>query len=226
MATCASPHVRRGRTAEQRRRERVFGMLVTGSGLQVMALKTPGAPGDPDVWAHSEDEGERIGAGRTAPSCGGRTGNRCGDGPSGRRCRRHSQLGPRRTASGALRCSRPGRTPGHLADSEFEVEVARRLADAGAPVAELDPRVEPRVYVRDDFAVSLWTYYAPVGPEITPAAYADVLERHHAALRQVDLDAPHFTDRVAAALREVTDRERSPSCPTPTGASSATHSVD
>ncbi|MFJ8907340.1 phosphotransferase family protein [Streptomyces sp. NPDC102351] len=100
--------------------------------------------------------------------------------------------------------------PGHLADSEFEVEVARRLADAGAPVAELDPRVEPRVYVRDDFAVSLWTYYAPVGPEITPAAYADVLERHHAALRQVDLDAPHFTDRVAAALREVTDRERSP----------------
>lgn len=100
--------------------------------------------------------------------------------------------------------------PGHLADSEFEVEVARRLADVDAPVAELDSRVEPRVYTCDAFAVSLWTYYAPVGREIAPAAYADVLERHHAALRQVDLNAPHFTDRVAAALREVTDRERSP----------------
>ncbi|RCG24818.1 aminoglycoside phosphotransferase family protein [Streptomyces diacarni] len=98
---------------------------------------------------------------------------------------------------------------GHLADSEFEVEVARRLADADAPVAELEPRVEPRVHVRDAFAISLWTYYAPVGREIAPAAYAEVFLRHHAALRRLDLDAPHFTDRVAAALREVNDRERS-----------------
>lgn len=99
---------------------------------------------------------------------------------------------------------------GHLADSEFEVEVARRLADVDAPVAELEPRVAPRVHVRDAFAVSLWTYYEPVGPEITPVDYADVFLRHHAALRQIDLDAPHFTDRVAVALREVSDRERSP----------------
>ncbi|MFE7962313.1 phosphotransferase [Streptomyces cellulosae] len=102
---------------------------------------------------------------------------------------------------------------GLLADSEFEVEVARRLADAGAPVAELDPRAEPRVHVRDGFAVSLWAYYEPMGPEIAPADYADVLLRHHAALRQIDLDAPHFTDRVAVALREVSDRERSPELP-------------
>ncbi|WP_405895950.1 aminoglycoside phosphotransferase family protein [Streptomyces sp. NBC_00104] len=99
---------------------------------------------------------------------------------------------------------------GHLADFEFEVEVARRLADVDAPVAELEPRVAPRVHVRDAFAVSLWTYYEPVGPEITPVDYADVFLRHHAALRQIDLDAPHFTDRVAVALREVSDRERSP----------------
>ncbi|WP_399885347.1 phosphotransferase [Streptomyces sp. BBFR51] len=99
---------------------------------------------------------------------------------------------------------------GHLADSEFEVEVARRLADVDAPVAELDPRVEPRVYVRDAFAVSLWTYYEPVGPEVAPADYADVFLRHHAALRRLELDAPHFTDRVAAALRAVNDREQSP----------------
>ncbi|WP_406273774.1 phosphotransferase [Actinacidiphila glaucinigra] len=99
---------------------------------------------------------------------------------------------------------------GHLADSEFEVEVARLLADVDAPVAGLDLRVEPRVHVRDAFAVSLWTYYEPVGSPIAPADYADALLRHHAALRRIDLDAPHVTDRVAAALGEVSDRERSP----------------
>ncbi|MEW2075603.1 aminoglycoside phosphotransferase family protein [Streptomyces sp. NPDC017966] len=102
---------------------------------------------------------------------------------------------------------------GHLADSAFEVEVARRLADVDAPMAELDPRVDPRVYSRDAFAISLWTYYEPVGSEIAPADYADAFMRHHAALRQIDLDAPHFTDRVAMALREVSDRDRSPELP-------------
>ncbi len=99
---------------------------------------------------------------------------------------------------------------GHLGDSEFEVEVARRLADVGAPVAELDPRVEPRVHVRDAFAISLWTYYEPAGPEITPADYADVFLGHHAALRRIEVEAPRFTDRVAAALGEVNAREHSP----------------
>ncbi|MFC9325556.1 aminoglycoside phosphotransferase family protein [Kitasatospora sp. NPDC057015] len=102
---------------------------------------------------------------------------------------------------------------GDRADAAFEVEVARRLARVGAPVAELDPRVEPRVHVRDGFAVSFWTYYEPVGPGIAPADYADALMRHHAALRRIDptdLAAPHFTDRVAGALRVVNDRERSP----------------
>ncbi len=99
---------------------------------------------------------------------------------------------------------------GHLADSEFEVKVARRLADVDAPVAELEPRVDPRVHVRDAFAISLWTYYEPVGAEIAPSDYANALLRHHAALRQIDLDAPHFTDRVAAALTEVNDAEKSP----------------
>lgn len=102
---------------------------------------------------------------------------------------------------------------GHLADSAFEVEVARRLADVDAPVAELDPRVDPQVHSRDAFAISLWTYYEPVGSEIAPADYADAFMRHHAALRQIDLDAPHFTDRVATALREVNDRDRSPELP-------------
>ncbi|MER6947450.1 phosphotransferase [Nonomuraea sp. NPDC000554] len=98
----------------------------------------------------------------------------------------------------------------HRAGSEFEVEVARRLAEVDGPVAELEPRAEPRVYLRDDFAISFWTYYEPAGSEIAPAHYADALMRHHAALRQVDLGAPHVTERVAGALREVADRERTP----------------
>lgn len=34
----------------------------------------------------------------------------------------------------------------HRADAEFEVEVAARLAETGAPVAFLEPRVEPRAH--------------------------------------------------------------------------------
>jgi hypothetical protein len=98
----------------------------------------------------------------------------------------------------------------HQADSEFEVEVARRLAEAGGPVAELEPRVESRVYVRDGFGISFWTYYESAGSEIAPAEYAGALMRLHAALRQTDLKAPHLSDRVAAAQREVGDRERTP----------------
>src|SRR3989440_6254611 len=52
----------------------------------------------------------------------------------------------------------------HRAGAAFEVEVARRLAETGSPVAELEPRAEPRVYLRDGFAVTLWTYYQPVPP--------------------------------------------------------------
>ena len=103
----------------------------------------------------------------------------------------------------------------HQAGAEFEVEVARRLADTGGPVAELDPRAEYRVYLRDGFAVSLWTYYEPAGSQIAPAAYAGALMRLHAALRQTDLEAPHFTDRVADAQKEIGDRGRTPTLPGP-----------
>src|SRR6266536_3304017 len=72
--------------------------------------------------------------------------------------------------------------------AEVEVEVARRLAETGAPLATLDPRVEPRVYEQDDFAVTLWTYYEPVPPHhIAPDAYASALERLHAGMRQAEL---------------------------------------
>jgi Phosphotransferase enzyme family len=99
----------------------------------------------------------------------------------------------------------------HQAGAEFEVEVGRRLAEAGCPVEELEPRVEPRVYVRDGFAITLWTYYEPVtSQEVEPADYASALERHHTGMRQTDLTAPHFTDRVAEAQWLVGNRAQTP----------------
>jgi hypothetical protein len=95
---------------------------------------------------------------------------------------------------------------------QFEAEVARRLAETDSPVGKLEPRAEPRVYVRDTFALTLWTYYEQVGA-IAPADYADALIRIHAGLRQIDLAAPHITDRVAAWAEEVDNRAQTPELP-------------
>jgi hypothetical protein len=96
----------------------------------------------------------------------------------------------------------------------LEVEVARRLAEASSPVAALDPRVEPRVYTRDGFAIDLWTYYEPVPSRaFSPAEYAHALERLHAGMRQVDVMAPHFMDRVADTQRDVATPDLTPDLP-------------
>lgn len=93
----------------------------------------------------------------------------------------------------------------------FEVDVARRLAAAGAPVAELEPRGDPRVHIRDGFAVNLWRYYETVSDRgVGPAEYAAALGRLHASMRGIDLPAPHFTDRVAEAQQLVGDPVRTP----------------
>ena len=96
--------------------------------------------------------------------------------------------------------------------ARFEIELAQRLAASGSPVAALDPRVEPRVYERDGFAVTLWTYCAPFEPprEVSPAEYAGALSRLHAGMRLLDIRAPHFTDRVEEASRLVASRDRTP----------------
>jgi hypothetical protein len=95
--------------------------------------------------------------------------------------------------------------------AEFEVEVARRLAETDSPVASLDARVEPRVYVHDGFVITLWTYYEPVShPDVGAAEYAQALERLHAGMRQVDFLAPHFTDRVAEAQSLIANRAQTP----------------
>src|SRR5947207_14673400 len=70
--------------------------------------------------------------------------------------------------------------------AQFEVDLAQRLAATDSPVAALEPRVEPRVYERDGFAVTLWTYYEPVSPrDVAPAEYAQVLARLHAGMREI-----------------------------------------
>ncbi|WP_112133505.1 phosphotransferase [Glycomyces dulcitolivorans] len=92
----------------------------------------------------------------------------------------------------------------------FEIDLAQRLGAAGCPVGELDPRVEPRVYGRGDFDVTLWTYYEPVGGEVPAPEYAAALERLHAGMRRVGAPVPHFTDRVEEAQRVIADREGSP----------------
>ena len=95
--------------------------------------------------------------------------------------------------------------------ARFEVGLAQRLAGSGCPVAALEPRVDPRVYERDGFVVTLWTYYEPAAPgEVSPAGYASALERLHAGLRKLDVPAPHFTDRVERAQQLVANRDRTP----------------
>jgi Ser/Thr protein kinase RdoA (MazF antagonist) len=97
------------------------------------------------------------------------------------------------------------------AGARFEVEAASRLAQTGSPVAEPEPRVEPRVYVRGGFAVTLWKYYEPVpSHDIAPSEYAQVLERLHAGMRQIDVTAPHFTDRIEEAQSLLGNRAHTP----------------
>jgi hypothetical protein len=91
-----------------------------------------------------------------------------------------------------------------------EVELALRLAEAGCPVARLEPRVDPRVYPRDGFAVTLWTYYEPVTPAVSPADYARALEQMHAGLRKIDVPSPRFTDRLAEAEEIAASPDLSP----------------
>jgi hypothetical protein len=105
----------------------------------------------------------------------------------------------------------------------FEAEVAGRLTETGGPVGQLEPRVQPRVYLRDDFAITLWTYYEPVvaahrggvdqlgmTANLASADYAHALARLHASLREIGLAAPHITIRLDGWAGAVRDRARTP----------------
>jgi hypothetical protein len=101
--------------------------------------------------------------------------------------------------------------PVALQGAQFEVELAQRLADSGSPVAALERRVDARVYARDGFVVTLWTYYEPAIPrEVSPADYASALERLHAGMRTLAIPTPHFTDRVEQAQQLVASRDHTP----------------
>ena len=92
----------------------------------------------------------------------------------------------------------------------FEVGIAQSLGAVRAPVASLDPRVEPRAYERDDFVVTFWTYYDAVADTASPAEYANALQRLHAAMQRIEVEAPNFTERIADAEGLLTDRHQTP----------------
>ena len=94
--------------------------------------------------------------------------------------------------------------------AQLEIELVRQLAEAGCPVGLLEPRADPLVYTRDGFDVTLWTYYEPATPRLSPADYAKALELLHVGMRNVDAPSPRFTDRIAVALDVVTNPDRSP----------------
>jgi len=92
--------------------------------------------------------------------------------------------------------------------AQLEVDLASRLAGTDCPVGTLDPRVPPRVYERDGYAITLWTHYVPQPSlKLSPAAYADALSRLHLGLQHLDLTTPHFMDRVREAEHIVRNLE-------------------
>ncbi|WP_338696235.1 aminoglycoside phosphotransferase family protein [Streptomyces sp. Q6] len=93
--------------------------------------------------------------------------------------------------------------------ARFEIALAQRLTEAGCPVAT--PACGPRVLERDGFDITLWTYYAPTPrPEIPAPAYAQALHRLHSGMRTLDVPTPHYTDRIAQAMRLLADPDRTP----------------
>lgn len=99
----------------------------------------------------------------------------------------------------------------HFASAEQEVELVRQLARTDSPVAPLEARVAPRVFVHDGFRIALWAYCEPVQPRIlVPAEYAQALARLHAGLRQIEVPLPHFMERVAATRRDIASRDVTP----------------
>jgi hypothetical protein len=108
--------------------------------------------------------------------------------------------------------------------ARFELKLAQQLLESGCPVAPLEPRVEPRVYEREGFVVTLWTYYEPVTPrEVSPADYANALAQLHAGMRKLDIVTPHFTDRVDQAQQLVASPDDTPALADADGSCSATH---
>lgn len=95
--------------------------------------------------------------------------------------------------------------------AELELDVAQRLADRDCPVASPDARMAPRVFERDGFTVTFWTYYEQRPTNAGwPAIYAQALKRLHAGMQGLDVATPHFVQRVAQAEALVGNRLETP----------------
>lgn len=110
-----------------------------------------------------------------------------------------------RPAGTVARVVRPG-----TEDAAFVVEAGRRLAEAGAPVGPPDPRVPPRPHGADGFVVTFWSHLEEVAGEPAPDEVVAALALLHHRMREVDLPAPRWTDRVVSARALVADAVRSP----------------
>jgi aminoglycoside phosphotransferase (APT) family kinase protein len=98
--------------------------------------------------------------------------------------------------------------------AQFEIDIAAGLARYGCPIAALEPGVRPRVYARDGFVITLWTYYEPAGTgEVAAGEYAEALARLHAGMRRLGIPAPHFSHRVESARRLLASPDRTPDLP-------------
>lgn len=97
-------------------------------------------------------------------------------------------------------------------DLRFEAELAHQLAVKNSPVGLLEPQAGSQVFLRDGFAYTLWIYYEPAG-SIAPADYADALWRLHVGLRQLALDVPHISQRIATWSERLHDPEQTPDLP-------------
>jgi hypothetical protein len=92
---------------------------------------------------------------------------------------------------------------------ERELELSRRLAEGGYPaVAPADPKV----YEQDGISVCFWRYYEPHGP-VSPDEFTAALHRLHEGLREVDVPAPHFMERVVEATYVLANPALSPDTP-------------
>ena len=96
------------------------------------------------------------------------------------------------------------------AGAQLGVDRAQRLAAAGCPVGVVEPHVDPLAYTRSGFAVTLWTYYEPVTPQLSAVDYAQALARLHVGMGSVDMPSPRFTDRIADAERVADNPDLSP----------------
>lgn len=93
-----------------------------------------------------------------------------------------------------------------------EVEFAQRVtAETNGLIAGLDPRLEPKIFQRDDFEISMWTYFEPEpSQKLSSGVYSTMLERLHVVLRQIDMVTPRFTDRLTGVRQWLSDTEVTP----------------